>query len=196
MKMELSVREAATLLGRPARTLRGQLKRGEIRGVMRDGAWRIPREHLPMTDAQRAALQGRADEARRAVEDALPSRLAVTAARTPKSLLDLDGFRIGRDLLFDMRRATDDRDEPIEACLEDALCVLARGKFAFQADEKRRILNDARDRFSACLARVLLSADPLLDPRVRWAARLERELIPSISGLLRWTERLERKAAR
>ena len=60
--MELSIREAAALLGRSPRTLRAQVARGEIVGVRRGRGWVIQREHLPLTEGQRAALQARAQQ--------------------------------------------------------------------------------------------------------------------------------------
>ncbi len=196
MTMELSVTEAATLLRRPARTLRGQLRRGEIRGVKRGGRWRIPRHALPMTEEQREALLLRADEARRVVDAALPSRLDGRRGREMKALVDLDVFRVGRELLFAMRRDPDEKDDEVVDALEDALCALARGRYAYEAGQKVGLLRDARDRFSTCLARLVLSADPLVDPCAAWAIRIERELLPSLSGLLRWAEGLSGRRSR
>jgi hypothetical protein len=71
--MELTIRETATLLGRRARTLRAQVARGQIPAVKKDGRWSIPRRAVPLTDAQRAAMHGRAGEVREAVEAVLPS---------------------------------------------------------------------------------------------------------------------------
>lgn len=55
--MELSVREAAVLTGRPPRTLRAQLARGEMPGVKRNGRWVVDRRHLPLTEDQRRRLE-------------------------------------------------------------------------------------------------------------------------------------------
>ena len=51
--MELTVREAAALMGRSARPVRAQVARGELPGVKRGGRWLIPRKALPLTEAQR-----------------------------------------------------------------------------------------------------------------------------------------------
>ena len=77
--MELSVREAATLMGRSPRTVRAQLARGELPGVKRGGRWRVQRRHLPLTEDQRRALQTKADGIRQLVDDALPGRTATTS---------------------------------------------------------------------------------------------------------------------
>ncbi len=91
--MELTIREAATLTGRKARTLRAQLARGELSGVKRDGVWRIQRRSLPLTDKQRRDLQAKADNVRRLVEDVLASRTTTTSADRQRPLADLDVSR-------------------------------------------------------------------------------------------------------
>ncbi len=53
----LTVREAAVLLGKPARTVPAMLARGELRGVRRSSGWVIARESLPITDARLAVEQ-------------------------------------------------------------------------------------------------------------------------------------------
>lgn len=70
--MDLSVSEAATLLGCSPRTLRAQLQRGEIAGVKRNGQWRIARRNLRLDESQRRRLQAKADRVRDAVEEVLP----------------------------------------------------------------------------------------------------------------------------
>jgi excisionase family DNA binding protein len=103
--MKLSIREAATLLGRSPRTLRAQLARGEIPGVKKGGRWTLDRRDLPLTESQRRALQGKADSLREAVEDALPSRVADRAGKRAKSLADLEVFRLVATLLGEVRAA-------------------------------------------------------------------------------------------
>ena len=56
--MELSITEAATLLGRSARTVRAQVARGELPGFKRGGQWVIRKEALPLSEAQRRAALG------------------------------------------------------------------------------------------------------------------------------------------
>lgn len=60
--MQLSLREAVTLLGRSPRTLRAQVARGEIQGEKKNGRWTVSRWALPMTEAQRRTLLARAEE--------------------------------------------------------------------------------------------------------------------------------------
>ncbi|MFH1467218.1 MAG: helix-turn-helix domain-containing protein [Pseudomonadota bacterium] len=124
--MELSVREAATLLGRSPRTVRAQAARGELPAVKRGNVWLIKGEHLPLTERQRRAVQGRADEVRAAVEAALPGRGATTPGDRRKGLADLDAFQVGAALLAALRAETVPPRGTAEAaaCLEEALLCL------------------------------------------------------------------------
>ena len=49
--MDLTVREAATLLGCSSRSVRARLARGSLLGQKRGGYWKIPRDRLPLIDA-------------------------------------------------------------------------------------------------------------------------------------------------
>ncbi len=70
--MNLTVREAAVLLGRSPRTVRAQVARGVLPGRKVGGRWRLKRETLPLTEAQRRQLRRKAEAVRRAVDQALP----------------------------------------------------------------------------------------------------------------------------
>ena len=72
--------------------MRAQVARGELPGFKRGGQWVIRKEALPLSEAQRAALQQKAETLRGALEDALPPRLAERAGQTRRGLADLDAF--------------------------------------------------------------------------------------------------------
>ena len=76
--MELSIREAATLLHQSPRTVRDRAARGDLPAQKRDGHWVIRSEHLPLDARQQRAVQARADELRAALDAALPGRAAAT----------------------------------------------------------------------------------------------------------------------
>ncbi|HEY2294032.1 MAG TPA: helix-turn-helix domain-containing protein [Thermoanaerobaculia bacterium] len=97
--MDLSVREVATLLGRSSRTVRAQLARGELAGVKRNGRWRVARQSLPLTEAQRRSLQGKADALRQTVEDVFPSGRARDLAEADRAMVRLRVLlRVAQDL--------------------------------------------------------------------------------------------------
>ena len=153
--MELTITEAATLLGRSPRTVRAQVARGELPGFKRGGQWVIRREALPLSEAQRAALQQKAETLRGALEDALPPRLAQTAGQTRRGLADLDAFRLCDALHLAVRaaEADDSPGVPLDRAarlLERAALSVAEASAQFDRDARRRALLRAR----AALGRV------------------------------------------
>ncbi|MCK6504091.1 helix-turn-helix domain-containing protein [Myxococcota bacterium] len=95
--MELTVREAATLLGRSPRAVRAQAARGELPAVKRGRQWLIVSEGVPLTPTQRRAVQARADSVRAVVEAALPGRDARSTGDRYRGLGDLEAFVLVRD---------------------------------------------------------------------------------------------------
>ncbi len=195
--MELTVREAAALLGRSPRAVRAQLARGDLPAVKRGGRWRIERRHLPLTEAQRQALQAKADTVRQAVEEALPSRLARTPGQKSRSLADLDAFRHGARLLDELRAAD---DEALAECsrrrvirlLERALLAVAEAAQHFDRDLKLEAIHRARARLAQATAVLLLEAGiPPREPVFGWVASLETEVIPAVAGFARWAGKLK-----
>ncbi len=191
--MELSVREAAILLGRKPRTVRAQLARGELPGTKHGGTWRIDGRRLPLTVTQRDALQRKAERVRTAVDDALPSRMAARAGQRSRSIADLDAFRRGAEVLAEMRTAGDSLEEPTRqravSLTEEALLALAEGVTLFDRQHKLEALNRARSGFARCTGVLLLAGGiPPAEPVFTWVAAIESELIPAVAGLTRWAE--------
>ncbi len=194
--MELSVQEAATLLGRSPRTVRSQLASGELAGRKRGGRWRIERRDLPLTEAQRAGLQGKADRIRRSVEEALPSRMARSRGQRTRSIADLDAFRRGAQVLAEIRGASGGKAarERAAALIEEALLDLAEGVQLYDRELKLAALNRARAGLARSAASLLLDAGiPPADPAFGWVAAIESEVIPAVAGFARWADRLGEK---
>lgn len=194
--MELSVKEVATLLGRSTRTIRARLNRGEIKGIKKDGQWRIPRQQLPLTEDQRATLQAKAESIRQTVEKVLPSRLAQTPGQKSKSLLDLDVFRLGAELLLNLRedgsQALESKTvERVDQGFERSLIALSEASQQFDRRLKIEAVQRARAELATVLA-VLLLATRLApaDPVASWIHRLEQEVLPALAGFARWADRL------
>jgi hypothetical protein len=154
--MQLSLREAAALLGRSARTLRAQVARGEIQGEKKGGRWTVSRWALPMTEAQRRTLLARADEVRATVDAALPSRTAPHVTKKRRSVADLDCFRAA----IDLRRALAAADQgeagfgslaSARVALESGLIELCRAAYAYERAAKVAHLRAARSELSACV---------------------------------------------
>lgn len=186
--MELTVREAATLLGRSGRTVRAQVARGEIPAVKKNGQWRIARHSLPLTEAQRRTLQGKADALRQTVESALSSRLAQTPGQRSRSVADLDAFRSGARLLGEMRAASDGNFAPfvrdrVARLVERALLSLAEAVFQFDREIKLAALLRTRASLARAVALLLIEAGiPPAEPVLGWVVALETEVIPAVAG--------------
>jgi excisionase family DNA binding protein len=196
--MELTVREAATLLGRSPRTVRDQLVRGDLPGRKRGGRWTIAREALPLTEAQRRALQARADQIREVVEEALPSRTAARPGQRRLSVADAQPFGRGAELLASLR---DDASavlgervtRRVAALVERALLCLAESVHQYDSRIKLAALNEARGALARAVALLLLSGLPVTDdPLAGWLATLEGELLPAVARAARHAERLPR----
>ncbi len=195
--MLLTARETATLLGRNLRTVRGQLARGELPGVKENGRWVVDRNALPLTEAQRRDLQAKAGRVRRAVEDALPSRLARRHGDRWRSVADLDAFRLGAELLAEVRadgEALDDtRRAEVAETLESGLLAVAEAAYQYDREIKLEALNRARAELSRAGAALLLAAGLVPpDPVGRWVAVLESQVLPAVAGFARWADGLGR----
>lgn len=194
--MELSVREAATLMGRSPRTVRAQLARGDLPGIKRGGHWRVERRHLPLTEAQRQALEAKADSIRQVVENALPSRSATRTGERSRSVADLDAFRRGAEVLAALRAAEPGQiDEPTrrraDAALEASLLALSESALHFEHQAKREALDRCRSELARALALLLLLSRD--EPVASWIRQLEAGMAPAVAGFGRWIDGLRRK---
>ncbi len=191
--MDLTVREAAVVLGRRPRTVRAQLARGELPGKKRGGRWRVDDRELPLSEAQRRALQRKADRVRRVVEDALPSRMATSRGQRSRSIADLDAFRRGAEVLAEMRRDCQVLDgaarERAAAMAEEGLLAFSEGVMLFDREHKLEALKRARSNLARCAAVLLLAGGiPPADPVFGWVRAIESEVIPAVAGFARWAD--------
>lgn len=191
--MDLSICEAAPLLGRSERAVRARIARGELPARRHGRTWRIPLATLPLTDAQRESLQHRSDAARRALDAVLPSAAAKDRRHAQRSVADLLPFARGVDLLRDLQRLEPGNQALGPCCerLRRALAEIAAGAVEYGPDHRVAALRSAR----ADLGRVvgLLWCAAATDAALAdLARRLEHDVIPPLGGLLRQTERRQR----
>ena len=191
--MKLSVKEAATIMGCRPRTLRSQLARGDLPGVKRAGHWTIELRHLPLTEAQRASLDDKADDVRMTVESALRTRKARLSGTRSRSVADLDAFRLGAEVLRALRDA--DSEQLTEATrqqahdsLEKSLLALTEVSLHFDRRTKREALGRCRSQLAQALG-LLLLADST-EAVSEWIRQLEDGMVPAVVGLARWIDRL------
>lgn len=193
--MELSIKEAATILGRNERTVRDQVARGEIPGRKVGGQWRVLRATLPLNEAQHRALQARAEAVRAAVDDALPPRFTNQRGRRGRALADLEAFRRAMLLEREIRGSTLPEAAEIATQLRDGLCALSEAHYAYDRGMKLGALGRCRAALSRAVARLLLVApDPAADPVRVWVATMDEGVFPPLAGLFRQAERLGGRA--
>jgi hypothetical protein len=188
--MQLTLRDAAILLDLNPRTLRARALRGDVPGTKTAKGWTFDHRQLPLTDAQRARIQHRADALRDVVEAAVPGRLAVDPDPNHRGLLDLDAFRLGLPVLTALRAAPD-RAAAADA-LQAALLDVAEAAFVYDRLQKLAALNRARASLGRCVAHLLLA--PPVDAAIVHA--LEHTLQPAINGYARWAASLGERPRR
>jgi excisionase family DNA binding protein len=199
--MDLSIREAAALVGRSPRAIRQWIASGRLPARKSGRSWLVRVEQLPLTDAQRARVGARADEARGVVEGCLPSRAAATRTRRRRSLLDLDAFRIARQAVRELEQAAGDLCATHDlrraaAYAHRAVLRLGEGVHEFELPRKAARLNAARRGLAHSVALIHAAQDvphgALLSP----LERIEQEVMPLIGGLLRWSRQAPRSRRR
>lgn len=172
--MDLTLDQAATLLGKTTRQVRYMVDKGRL-PAKKDGAhWTVRREDLGLSDAQVQHRARDVDRLRDRVEDALHIREA-----PPRfSIADLKAFQAGRPLYLGALESLGP-EHLATAALKRALLELGAGCHRFHADEKAAAYRAARDAASAAATELLL-----IDPTSPLARAVEQELLPAIARLL------------
>jgi hypothetical protein len=191
--MELSLTEAAHLLGKTERQIRYLLRNGSLRGRKDGPRWLVDRDSLPLTEAQRAQLQQRVQAAETAFQRAVAPAKKATDERRPFSVSDLDAFRIGIELLAILRQQ---QRHPAAELLATCLGEVGCGCHAFESRTKQRHFTAARDAAARAVVALWIGGSGTDGPApavavapADVAARLEAELIPKLSGLVAAQER-------
>lgn len=192
LSVEITIQQAAPLLGRSVRAVRARIARGDLAARKVDGEWRIPLDQIPLTAEQRADMQHRAELARQAVEAALPSRAADTRDRRRRSVADLTPFANGRVLLEQVTASSLDESikEPLARLLHGALLTLGEAAYEFDSRLRAHRFRRARRQLSRIAAMLLLIGPQALVPTTaqEWRRAIENEILPPLGGLLRWCE--------
>ncbi len=182
--MDLSLREAAQLMGKTARQMRYLIRTGRL-NARKDGArWVIARETLPLGPAQ--IERGLREQAR--LREVVETALGTAAAGEKKrrySVTDLKPFQAGQRILPQIRQALG-ADSVAARRLTEALSLIACGCHSFHRRDKVLYLGRAREHACHALTALLLS-DSEQAPAL--AAAIETELLPTLGGMLRSAER-------
>jgi excisionase family DNA binding protein len=178
--MALSIKEAATILGKTRRQVAYMIEQGELPAKKSGGRWVIERADLSV-DAQRQQRVSRKQAEFKAVIEE-----AVIPGTQRYTLRDLKAVQ----LAIPVYRQLVERGAGYEAAalhMRECLDQLAVGCHRYDRQEKTLAYRAARDAASLAAIDLILSqgadaSEPLLDA-------IEQELMPAMAGLLRRSER-------
>ena len=184
--MEVSLAEAARLLGKTTRQVRYMIEQGRLNATKTDGVWHIHSDALPRSPGQLQAQQVRLEQAQQTAEEVLRPH-KTTSQRGFRSVRDLRAFEVGRDIHRALLPAVGP-EHLASRQLREALEHLACACHEFQDVPRRTHFSAARALMARSVTALLLDSEAL----VPLADRLEKELLPLLGGLLRGIERRKR----
>jgi len=200
--MDLTISEAATLLGRSPRQLRYLIRQGKLEARKKGTRWVIASDDLPLTEEQRANIKGRINDVRHHLEQAItPLEKGAEPSDKEKketkqfSVTDFRAFQAGESIYRKMTESLSRDDETCRSLFE-ALCYLIQGCHAFHPKDKSAKFAAARESAAVSIAHLLLQCraeTEAIESNKKLAQRIEQELIPKLSRLIATHERRSRK---
>jgi excisionase family DNA binding protein len=193
--MELTIAEAAQLLGKSDRQVRYMIRKQSLQARKVAGQWRIDRDSLPMSEGQARASEHKLGRARRVVEESLGTTLAVAdkeamerrrryrVAVQPAFQLALPVYREAVGILG--------AEHDAALALRQALFLITEGWHEFRPAQKIEPLRKARVCLCHALTELLL-ADEESTEISRLCETIELQVLPSLGGLLRHAEKGDR----
>lgn len=186
--MDLSLTEAARLLGKSERQTRYLVRGGKIPArKTENGRWLIRREDLPLSAGQERAERQKSERAARLAEEIL--RPGDTPTEKTYSVRELRAYREGAPLL---RRvvSTCGAEHPSAGLLREALMLLACGYHEFDGAAKAQHYGDARRQASRAAMALLLEDE---EAHGELATELENVLMPALGGLINQAVKRDRR---
>lgn len=181
--MNLSLSEAAHLLGKSDRQIRYWIKKGSLPAKKSAGRWFIRREDLPLSEGQKRAATRKVERAADLAEEILR-----TGSKSPKktfSVREIRAYREGAPIFHQVVEATSPAHPSVDL-LKEAFMQLACGYHEFEGESKARHYAVARQHASRA-AMVLLLEDE--EKFGKLAQLLESILLPAIGGLIHQAEK-------
>lgn len=179
--MNLSLTQAAQLLGKTRRQVEYLVKTGRLPAKKEGARWVVADTDLPLSPAQRQARERKAAALHAVAEEVLGE----AAPKTRYSLRDLKAFREGLAAHAAAREALP-ATHPALSLLRRGLDELAVGCHRFERRAKAESYGRARDCASLAACALLVDTPPAGDALVE---HIEQALIPAIAGLLRRADR-------
>ncbi len=186
---ELTLTEAAQLLGKTPRQVRYMIKTGRLQASKDGERWRIRRDDLPLSERQTLARQAQAEDLRVSVEAALGPHLEPKGAKRGYSVSSMSAFGKGQSLYGEAREALGS-DHPAVSALADSLVSISQGCHRYHDREKLEAYRAAREAAACATAFMLMDGGEAIGG---FARRLEEGVLPAICGLIRRSERRARR---
>lgn len=183
--MDLSLAEAARLLGKSERQLRYLVKTGKVPAQKVAGRWRLVREELPLSEGQERAERIKSQRAARIAQEVLQPDAHGPAVQRRFSVRELAAYREGAPLYRSLA-AELGAEHPAAVCLREALMLLACGCHEFHARGKAAYYGRAREQVSRAVMGLLLEDE---EARGGLAEHIEQSVLPALGGLIRRAER-------
>ncbi len=185
--MELTLTDAASLLGKTPRQVRYLLKQGGLKARKVGGRWMIDSDSLPLSPQQ---LQRRLDKAAQ-LDQVVRDALGPLVGRRGRaySVTDMVAWQRGEPL-YRAVAAEVGIDASPTVDLREALTLLLQGCHRFHTADKVDAYRAARDRVAVAVGALLLSDD---EGHRTLGLRVESEWLPVLAGLLRRTESRRRR---
>ena len=181
--MELTVQDAARILGKSERQVRYLIQTGRLPANKKDGQWKISRDDLPRSPGQQRAHQQKAERASEVAAAVLA--LGDYEGRKKSWTVDqLHAVRHGEPLY---RTCLDQLGPEHEATqrLRAALMLISCGFFEYDTASKVARYSAARDCASRAVMALLLDTEP----RQELLGPMQKDLLPALGGLIRRVQR-------
>lgn len=178
--MELSIKEAASILGKTRRQVAYMIEQGELPAKKNGGRWVIERNHLNVDEQRHQQVSQQQAQFKAVIEEALvPGNQRYTLRDLKAVQLAMPIYRqlVGRGAGW----------EKAAAHMRECLNQLAVGCHRYDRQEKTLAYRAARD--AASLTAIELLLHPGADPSEPLIDAIEQELMPAFAGLLRRSER-------
>ena len=188
--MDLSLSEAARLLGKSDRQVRYLIREGKLKARKEGGRWQVRREDLGLSPGQERAAEQKTERAARLAEEIL--RPEGGNAKKKYSIRDLRAYREGSQVYRELTGAAG-ADHAAAKGLRESLMLLACGYHEFLAETKADFYARARQAASRAAMALLLDDEDGHRERIE---RLENGFLPALGGLIHHAEKRGRGGRR
>jgi hypothetical protein len=191
--VQLTLSEAASLLGKSERQVRYLIQHGELEARKVAGRWVVSSEALPAPERRAGAASSSGG---RDPKHEVKQRLRQAAETPPArrySVRDLRAFQAAEPIYRELCTRLGAEDA-VTARLRQALDLLARGCHTYQSGRKVELYEQAREQVASAVTDLLLDGPEQDETRASLADRLEAALLPQLAGLIRSSEQRRRRA--